>query len=208
MVTHLPDPRHLVLLAAADTAGALFFAQGKTKLLVRHAAGSNITIEAQAPIPYTVWAGWSNNPFVTDDELVRSVETLGAVTKIIVPPAPFAGDDQRLAFGVPRTQEITAIADAVGAAQFANFTKSTNLISKDSVALDVWYSNNALAVAETMGQGWTITTDFAGTWIDVTQSLIGAANISAHGQYGFEGAPGTLYRITPVAAGSQVWKVA
>ena len=42
-------------------------------------------------------------------------------------------------------------------------------------------------------------------WLDVSQSLLGAANISADGQYDLPTSPEFTYRLTPAAAGSEAW---
>ena len=42
-------------------------------------------------------------------------------------------------------------------------------------------------------------------WLDVSLGLLGAANISADGQYEVQTSPEFTYRLTPAAAGSEAW---
>ena len=53
------------------------------------------------------------------------------------------------------------------------------------------------------GTGWE--THTPAEWLDVSLGLLGAANISADGQYAVQTSPEFTYRLTPAAAGSEAW---
>ena len=60
-----------------------------------------------------------------------------------------------------------------------------------------WQRRNAA------GNAWE--THTPAEWLDVSLGLLGAANISADGQYAVQTSPEFTYRLTPAAAGSEAW---
>lgn len=208
MVTQLDNPRAMVLLAAADAVGPAFMSSGRATLLVQFASGSAVGIEALRPAnpaSFPLYVGWSADAAFTAAEINgASVMMRNGSTEIVAPEGAGAAD-QHLGFGVPSTKTIRAVSG--GGLDLSDFTGQAATVTVDGRTIQIWATTDAVARADHAGESYVVTVNDDDVWLDVTRSLVGAANIGAHGQYEVDFAPGVTYRLNPAAAGSRAWLI-
>ena len=91
-------------------------------------------------------------------------------------------------------------------------TRNTYFTDADNADILAQYNNDRtlLIIVGTTYQrrnaaGTAWETHAPAEWLDVSLGLLGAANISADGQYAIQTSPELTYRLTPAAAGSAAW---
>ena len=205
------------ILGSVDTAGTIFRGTGGDSLIiVDHATGGDLTIEAHEPkdnfTSFLVYASWSPNADFTAAELGAHPTSTVTVTDPtdeefeIVIPETTGNANQYQGFGVPEHKTIREIISNIGADLLSTFAVQAATRTVGGIVYQIWATTTAHPIARG-GSTWRLRVTDDDHWLNITQSAIGAANISADGQHTFKTSAEVEYRVTPAAAGSVAWLV-
>ena len=205
------------VLGATDTAGIVFRGTGGESLIVvDHITGGNLTIEAHEPkdnfTSFLAIPTWSSDSAISATELgafpserVTVTDPTDELFDVEIPETT-GNSNQYQAFGVPQHKTIRSIISNVGTELLSTFAVQAATRTIDNIVYQIWVTSSAHPITRG-GSVWQLRVTDDDHWLNITQSAIGAANISADGQYSLKTSPEVEYRITPAAAGSTAWLV-
>ena len=203
----------LEVLGTAATNGIPFGGGSGRHLIVNHATGSNVTIDQLEPKPalaaYTLETGWSTNTAITAAEAQAGDDFDADAGQQYIEIPSFTTQtgtaNTRYVFAVPATHQINEIWRN-GQRRLSMFTRVGTTITIGTIVYRAWYHTNAIPRNSWSGDYLVVEVGMADVWLDdVTNSVLGAASISADGTYSLSLARNGIYRAAVGTAGSQAW---